>query len=117
MDAPAGRCTFCGESFDEAHHLTGRGPDGVQLHPEVVGDLCRRHHVSVHAVLREAKIDTSPPEWSPLARVEHILRRLAAFIGGYAQRADNPVWAHIARVLEQCACEIAIVSNTGLDPA
>lgn len=106
MDAPAGFCALCGEPSDHAHHLTGRDPNGDQLHDEIVVDLCFDHHIYVHEVLRRAGVDTPPTAWSRLACVEYVLGRIAAFIGRYAERADNPIWGPIARLLEWCAREI-----------
>lgn len=106
MDAPRGFCALCGKPSAHAHHLTGRRPDGEQLHDQIVADLCFQHHVLIHNDLRIALVDTPPSEWSILTRIEYVLRRVAAFIGRYAERADNPIWNHVARLLEQCASEI-----------
>lgn len=105
MDAEAGTCSLCGQPAIDAHHLTGRGPDGAYLHPELTADLCHHHHETVHDVLRHQRLDNPPPAdgWTPLGLVEHTLRRVAVFIAQYAIRADNPVWTQIAGVLIDCA--------------
>ena len=110
MDAPAKHCTLCGVLAAHAHHLTGRGPDHQQLHPDLTVDVCRSHHVLLHNDLRQQGIDVAPPGvWTVTGRIEHILRRIAAFIARYGQVADSPVWSKIAALLESVADEVGYI--------
>ena len=111
MDAPEGFCALCGKPAVQAHHITGRGVDRVQLHPDLTVDLCHRHHILIHADLRGQHIDVYPTDtaWTVTGRVEYVLRRLAVFIARFAQAADNPVWLKMAGLLESLADDIAVI--------
>ena len=115
MDAPEGFCSFCGEPSDDRHHLTGRDLSGVYLHDKATADLCHRHHELIHNMLRSQRINTvDKTSTGQLSLVGYVLRRLAAFIGQFAVRADNPVWHQIAMVLEACATQLDGMSPIGV---
>jgi len=108
MDAATGSCTFCGQTSVHRHHLTGRHPDKTYLHPELVAEMCHRHHVLVHNDLRTLGIDVpNPDENAPVAMAVFALRRIAAFLGRFGDCADNPLWRLLAAVLEATATTIA----------
>lgn len=107
MDAPTGECTFCGQPSRHGHHITGRQPDRTYLHPDLIAELCHRHHVLVHNDLRTLAIDIPDrSDTDPIRQVVFALRRIAAFIGRLATYSDNPLWRPLAAVLEACATTI-----------
>ena len=116
MDAPKGTCAFCGERAKHAHHLTGRGPDHEYLHPGLTADLCHRHHTLVHNDLRAQWIDNPlAGGWSTAAVLEQSLLRVAAFLGRYAEFADNPIWRRLAVVLAQIAHQVGSLADLAPD--
>lgn len=48
---------FTGQPAEEFHHVSGRGPDGHYLDPDLVVPLTRRQHVIEHQLWRAAGID------------------------------------------------------------
>jgi hypothetical protein len=109
------RCLICGVEVTEAHHPTGRDPQGLYLDPALVLPLCRDHHELSHDDWRMLRI-ADPAEGcsgaAPLTLVERValrLRRLATMTARLAAAFPGWVWvAALARSAKQWADELAL---------
>ncbi len=116
---PGECCAICGGSVERLHHLTGRGPDGRYLDPELQVGVCHDDHELAHDDLRHDGTDKPLRVVCVFEGVAYRLERVAAFLSRVAEHAPLAWIAKLARSMRQWAGELrgGIARLDALNPA
>lgn len=108
MDATDQLCAMCDKTAVDAHHLTGRDPDGCYLDPDLVVPLCHDDHELAHDDLRHADLDRpDPDQWSPSFGVAFRLCRVALFLARTPQHFPTGLSSVLAKAQWHWADELS----------
>jgi hypothetical protein len=99
-------CAICGGAACDSHHLTGRGPDGGYLDPELTVDECHDDHELLHEDLRQEGIDKPLRDANVFERVAYRLERAAVFFTRLAEQAPFAWLVKLAGSMRQWAGEL-----------
>ena len=103
-------CCPCGQPAEDRHHLTGRGPDGDYLDPDLAVPVCHDDHELAGEDLRAEGLERPLRAPSgPVTAVEQVayrLDRVGVFLGRVAEVVPALVWVtvlagHLRRWAEQ----------------
>lgn len=101
------RCAICGDDGEDGHHLTGRGPDGEYLDPELVTDLCHDDHELAGEDLRQEGLERPLTGTTAVERIAYRLHRVGVFLARVAEEVPPFRWiVRLAVALRNWADEL-----------
>jgi hypothetical protein len=101
------RCAICGGDPEDGHHLTGRGPDGEYLDPNLIADLCHDDHELAGEDLRQDGLEKPLAGTTIVERVSYQLHRVGVFLARVAEEVPPFRWvASLAVAVRNWADEL-----------
>lgn len=119
----AAACAICGKPAVDDHHVTGRGPDGAYLDPDLKTPLCHDDHELAGDDLRDEGLEkplcAAPGPTVSVVKVAYRLERAAVFLVRVAEAVPLFRWlAVLAQSMRAWACELyEAAANSGWQPA